>query len=211
MIFVVTGPSGGGKSTLIRRVRDSLPGLAFSVSYTTRAARPSETPGLDYHFVTLRTFERMAGAGKFVEWAEVHGHLYGTSKAELERKGARGDVILDIDVQGARQVRALLPGAVQVFVMPPRYGELRRRLMARGEDDAAAVERRLRDAREETAAFAEFDYVVVNGDLDRAAGELGAVITASRCRPRVRAGEIARILASFRRPGRAGTSRRSRP
>jgi len=211
MIFVVTGPSGCGKSTLIRRARESLPGLAFSVSYTTRAPRRSERPGVDYHFVTLRAFERLARGGRFVEWAEVHGHLYGTARSELERKGARRDVILDIDVQGARQVRARLRRAVQVFVMPPRYEELRRRLLARKEDEAAAIERRLGDARGEIAAFTEFDYVVINDDLERAADELCSIITASRCRPGVRAAAIAGILGSFPRPGRAAAGGRPKP
>jgi guanylate kinase len=211
MIFVVTGPSGCGKSTLIRRVRDELGGLSFSVSHTTRRRRVSERAGVDYHFVTLDGFERMAKRREFVEWAEVHGHLYGTSRAEVERKGRRGDVVLDIDVQGARQVRTRIPGAVQVFIMPPRFAELRRRLVQRGSEDPAAVERRLLDACREVLAFAEFDYVVVNDDLETAVEELRSVIVAARCRPANRTEALGRILRTFSRPRpRAGPRRRRR-
>ncbi len=197
MIFVITGPSGSGKSTLITCVRESLEGLAFSVSHTTRPPRAAERDGVDYHFVTRRRFESMARAGRFIEWAEVHGHLYGTSRAEVKRKGATGDVLLDIDVQGARHVRAKRPGAVQIFIMPPVFAELRRRLMKRKADDAEAIARRLRDARDEVASFAEFDYVIINDILERAVEELTAVISASRCRPTARAVQIRRILRSF--------------
>jgi guanylate kinase len=139
----------------------------------------------------------MAREGRFVEWAEVHGHLYGTSKAELLRRRRRGDLVLDIDVQGARQVRRKIPEAVQVFIMPPKYEELRRRLRRRKQDSAEDVERRLRDAAAEVRAFAGFDYVVVNGDLGRAAAELESVILASRCRPGARAAALRPILRSF--------------
>lgn len=197
MIFVISGPSGCGKSTLIARVRRSLRGLAFSVSHTTRKPRRSETEGVDYHFVPERTFRRMVREGRFVEWADVHGHLYGTSKSELLRRGRGGDLILDIDVQGARQVRRKLPEAVQVFIMPPRSEELRRRLRKRKQDSLEDIKRRLRDAAAEVRAFAEFDYVVVNGDLGKAAVELGSVIVASRCRAAARAAALRPILRSF--------------
>jgi guanylate kinase len=197
MLFVITGPSGCGKSTLIRKVRRALGDLEFSVSHTTRARRPSEKDGVDYRFVTERAFERMVREGRFVEHARVHGHLYGTSRAEVERKGRRGDVVLDIDVQGARQVRAKVPGAVHIFVMPPVAGELRRRLRRRGEDSPEDVERRLRNARGEIKAYREFDYVVVNDDLDRAAADLKAVIVASRRRPEAMAAVLKPVLRSF--------------
>jgi len=197
MIFVVSGPSGCGKSTLIGKVRQGLPGLGFSVSHTTREPRPSETNGVEYHFVTEQTFERMVRDGRFVEWARVHGHLYGTSKAELGRKGKRGDVILDIDVQGARQVRKKIPAAVLIFAMPPVSGELRRRLERRKEDSPEDIDRRLRDAGAEVRAFAEFDYVVVNQDLESAVEDLRSVIIATRCRTAVRAGALRPILRSY--------------
>ena len=198
MIFVVSGPSGSGKSTLIGRVRRDLPDLEFSVSHTTREPRPSETDGVDYHFVTPRGFERMIKARRFVEWARVHGHLYGTSKAELGRKAKRGDVILDIDVQGARQVRKKMPRAILVFVMPPVFEELRRRLRRRKEDSPADIERRLRNAAAEVRAFAAFDYVVVNDDLEKADDGLKSVILATRHRASAMAGMLAPVLRSFR-------------
>jgi guanylate kinase len=198
MVFVITGPSGCGKSTLIRRVRRALGGLEFSVSHTTRECRPSEKDGVDYHFVSEKAFERMVREKRFIEHARVHGHLYGTSRAEVARKGRRSDVVLDIDVQGARQVRRRVPGAVLVFIMPPVAAELRRRLEKRCEDSPEAVARRLRNARAEVRAYGEFDFVVVNDDLGRAAADLRTVITACRRRPDALAGRLGPILKSFR-------------
>jgi guanylate kinase len=197
MVFVITGPSGCGKSTLIKRLRRAVRGLDFSVSHTTRARRGAEKDGVDYRFVSERVFARMVRARKFVEHARVHGNLYGTSRAEIESKGRRGDVILDIDVQGARQVRARVPGAVLVFIMPPVAAELRRRLRNRGEDSPEAIKRRLRNARAEVRAYAEFDYVVVNDDLVRAAAELKTVVAAARHSPEAMAAELRPILRSF--------------
>lgn len=205
MLFVISGPSGCGKSTLIRKVRRSLGDLEFSVSHTTRPARPSEKDGVDYHFVPEKTFERMVRGRRFVEWARVHGHLYGTSRAELDRKDRRADLVLDIDVQGAGQIRSRISGAVFIFIMPPVAGELRRRLVRRREDSPEAVERRFRDARAEIRAYDEFDYVVVNDDLAKAAADLEAVIVASRHGAGVMAGELKPILRSFA----ASASRRS--
>ena len=208
MLFVISGPSGGGKSTLIREVRRKIEGLDFSVSHTTRPPRPSEKDGIDYHFVTAAAFERMVRAGKFVEWARVHGHLYGTSCAEIGRRRPGRDILLDIDVQGARQVRRKVPEACLVFIMPPAAGELRRRLRNRGEDKPKALERRLRNARAEVRAYAEFDYVVVNDDLRKAVEELRAVIAAARFRPVVRAGALRPILKSFAGRPAAGSGRK---
>ena len=199
MLFVITGPSGSGKSTLIKKVRRALGDLAFSVSHTTRARRPSERDGVDYHFVTERVFERMVRERRFLEHARVHGHLYGTSRSEVEAKSRRQDIILDIDVQGARQVRARVPGAVLIFVMPPVASELRRRLLGRHEDSREDVARRLRNAKTEVRAYAEFDYVVVNDDLDRAVADLKTVIRAARHRPEAMAGSLRPILGSFAR------------
>jgi guanylate kinase len=199
MLFVISGPSGCGKSTLIGKVRRSLGDLEFSVSHTTRAPRPSERDGVDYYFVSERVFERMVREKRFLEHARVHGHLYGTSRAEVERKSRRHDVILDIDVQGARQVRAKIRGAVHIFIMPPVAAELRRRLERRREDSPVTIERRLRDARAEIRAYGEFDFVVVNDDLERAAADLEAVIVASRHRADVAAANLRPILKSFTR------------
>jgi guanylate kinase len=199
MIFVITGPSGCGKSTLIRKVMRRLGGLEFSVSHTTRAPRPSEKDGVEYYFITEKVFERMVRGRRFLEHARVHGHLYGTSLAEVAKKGRRRDLVLDIDVQGARQVRRRVAGAVHIFVMPPVSAELRRRLVARREDSPAAVERRLKDARAEVRAWKEFDFVVINDDLAAAAAELEAVLVASRRRTGVMAPAVKPILESFRK------------
>ena len=199
MIFVITGPSGCGKSTLIRKVMRRLGGLEFSVSHTTRAPRPSEKDGVEYYFVTEKVFERMVRGRRFLEHARVHGHLYGTSLAEVAKKGRRRDLVLDIDVQGARQVRSRVAGAVHIFVMPPVAAELRRRLVARREDSPGAVERRLKDARAEVRTWKEFDFVVVNDDLDTAAAELEAILVASRRRTGVMAPAVKPILESFRK------------
>jgi guanylate kinase len=155
MLFVVSGPSGGGKSTLIHRVLGETPRLRFSVSHTTRPRRASERDGRDYHFVGPDVFQRMIARGAFLEWARVHGHLYGTSRSEVA--GRRGDVLLDIDVQGARQVRAALGATSEALVRYLARSASRPRLRASGEDDAAAVARRLRNARGD-AVCAEFDY-----------------------------------------------------
>jgi guanylate kinase len=199
MIFVVTGPSGCGKSTLIREVVRRLGDLEFSVSHTTRPPRPSEKDGVDYHFVTEKAFASLVRAKRFLEHANVHGHLYGTSLAEVAKKGRRRDLVLDIDVQGARQVRRRVPGAVHIFIMPPVAAELRRRLEKRREDAPAAVERRLANARAEVRAWKEFDFVVVNGDLATAAAELEAVVVAARCRTAVMAPVVKPILESFKK------------
>jgi guanylate kinase len=198
MIFVVSGPSGCGKSTLIGRVLGRRPDLRFSVSHTTRARRRGERDGRDYRFVTDAAFERMAARGGFAEWAVVHGRRYGTSKAEIESKGRGGDLVLDVDVQGARSIRALYKDAVTVFVLPPRYAELRRRLLARGLDAPEVIRTRLRNARREILRYREFDYLVVNDDLERAVAELEAVIVGQRCRREARERAVAPILRSFR-------------
>ena len=195
MIFVVSGPSGCGKSTLICRVLADTGGLRFSVSHTTRPKRGKEVDGCEYHFVTGETFDAMVREGAFVEWAEVHGHRYGTSRAEIE--AGPGDVVLDIDVQGARQIRRSGLPAKLIFVMPPVFAELRRRLLARGTDRHDAVERRLLKAREEVKAYGEFDYVIVNEDLETAVGELRSIIRAEWCRPGARPERLDAILRSF--------------
>ncbi|MBN2266283.1 MAG: guanylate kinase [Candidatus Aminicenantes bacterium] len=197
MVFVITGPSGCGKTTLIQKVRRAVPGLAFSVSHTTRPRRPSEKDGVDYHFVSEKVFARMVREKRFLEHARVHGSLYGTSRAEVVKKARGSDIILDIDVQGARQVRARVPGATLIFIMPPVAAELRRRLKGRREDDSGAVARRLRDARKEVRAYAEFDFIVINDDLGRALADLKTVIAAARHRPQAMAPLLAPILRSF--------------
>lgn len=198
MIFVVCGPSGCGKSTLIGRVLARHPDLRFSVSHTTRPRRMGERDGREYHFVSRAAFERMIARGRFVEWAVVHGCQYGTSKAEVEAKGKRGDLVLDVDVQGARSIRARFKDAVSIFVLPPRCAELRKRLFARGLDDPGTIRARLANARREIRHYREFDFVVINDDLTEAVGELEAVILGQRCRRQTREKAIRPILRSFR-------------
>jgi guanylate kinase len=179
-VFVITGPSGVGKGTLIRLLRERVPGLALSVSATTRAPRPGEQDGLDYHFLSDAEFARRVAAGEFVEWAEYSGRRYGTLRSELERHLAEGrPVVLEIEVQGARQVRRTLPEALQVFIAPPSLEALRARLVGRGTDDEEQVAARLRTAEEELAAQHEFGHVVVNDRLEDAVEELLAIVQAA--------------------------------
>jgi guanylate kinase len=177
---VVTGPSGVGKGTLIAKLLDRLPGLELSVSATTREPRAGEVDGRDYWFLSQDEFERRAAEGDFVEHAVYAGNRYGTLRSELERP-ARG-IVLEIDLQGARQVRETLPDAMQVFIAPPSLDDLRQRLEQRGSDDPAQIEERLRVAPEELAAKEEFSRVVVNDDLERAMQEL-VDLAATMCRP----------------------------
>jgi guanylate kinase len=176
-VFVITGPSGVGKGTLIRGLMERLDGLELSVSATTRAPRPGERDGVDYHFLTREEFDRRVAAGEFVEHADYAGRSYGTLRSELdERLRESTPVVLEIEVQGARQVRAAMPEAVQVFIAPPSLEALRARLIGRGTDDRAEVERRLRVAEQELQAQPEFGYVVVNDRLDDATTELTAIV-----------------------------------
>lgn len=176
----MAGPSGAGKGTLVRRLRAREPDLWVSRSLTTRERRPEEADGLDYDFVTRAEFARIRDAGGFLEWFEVFGDWYGTPRAPVEEHLRAGrSVVLEIDVQGALAVREVFPEAVLVFVRPPSRAEQRRRLIARGRDDPAEIERRLAAAVAEEARAAEFDHVVVNGDADRATDELQAILQAT--------------------------------
>ncbi len=182
-IIVISAPSGAGKSTLVKRLLAALPGLRFSVSCTTRPPRPGEKNARDYFFVTRERFQRMIAAEEFVEWADVFGHLYGTSRRQLRAAQEAGkDILLDIDVQGHRQVRKKLPEAVSIFVLPPSFRELVRRLRARHSDTPDVIERRLRDARKEIRHWPEYDYLVVNDRLPQAVQALRATVEAARVR-----------------------------
>jgi guanylate kinase len=175
-VFVITGPSGVGKGTLIAALRERHPELELSVSATTRPPRPGEQDGVAYHFLTEADFDRRLAAGEFVEHAVYAGHRYGTLRAELERRTRGGTpVVLEIELQGARQIRTALPQAVQIFVAPRSLEQLRERLQARGAEDAAAMARRLAIAETELAAREEFRFVVVNDSLERAVSELDAI------------------------------------
>jgi len=176
-VFVITGPSGVGKGTLIRGLMERLGELQLSVSATTRAPRPGERDGVDYHFLTREEFERRVDAGEFVEHADYAGRSYGTLRSELEERVRAGaPVVLEIEVQGARQVRRSVPDAVQVFIAPPSLDALRTRLIGRGTDDPEEVERRLRVAAEELEAQPEFAHVVINDRLQDALEQLAAVV-----------------------------------
>jgi guanylate kinase len=180
LVFVITGPSGVGKGTLITRVRQLIPELELSVSATTRRPRPGERDGVDYHFLSPEQFQAHADGGNFLEHATYSGNRYGTLRSEVDGRLKDGrPVILEIEVQGARQVREALPEAVAVFVAPPTREALRERLLARGTDTPEQVEARLRTAERELDAQPEFSHVVVNDDLDRATEELAGIVRAA--------------------------------
>ncbi len=179
-VFVITGPSGVGKGTLIRRLRDRVPDLELSVSATTRDPRPGEEPGSDYHFLNAEEFARRVDAGDFLEHASYSGNRYGTLRTEVERRTAAGHpVALEIEVQGARQVREAMPEAVLIFIAPPDPAALRERLEGRGTDSSDAIIQRLEVAIEELEAQLEFRHVVINDDIERAANELEEVVRSS--------------------------------
>jgi guanylate kinase len=187
VLFIVASPSGGGKTTLIREAMRRLGAVGveahFSVSHTTRAPRETETAGTDYHFVDRPTFEAMAARGDFLEWAEYAGNLYGTSRAEVDRRLAEGqDVFLDIEVQGANQVKTRIPEVVKVFVYPPSYEFLRDRLTERRQDPPEAIRRRLQWAVREFGVGGEFDYAIINDRLDRAVDALVGICVAEHHR-----------------------------
>ena len=200
-LFIVSSPSGAGKTTLIRRVLAD-PGIGgtlhFSVSHTTRAPRAGETDGVEYHFCDEAAFRRLEAEGGFLEWAVVHGSLYGTSRAEVEPRLAAGtDVLLDIDVQGARQVRSSVPEAVKVIVFPPSRQVLEQRLKSRASETPEAVARRLAVAAKEMAEFGEYDYAIINDGLELAVDELRSIIVARRAGRGRRRERLESILRGF--------------
>jgi guanylate kinase len=197
-IFVISAPSGSGKSTLIEGLMAASPSLCFSISYTTRASRPNERDGREYFFVMRKDFERMASRGEFVEWAEVYGHLYGTAQKQLQAAQETGkDVLLDIDVQGHQQVRQRLPDATSIFILPPSFPELSRRLRERHSDAPAEIEVRLQTARQEISHWAEYDYLVVNDRLQDATNALLAIVRATHFRRACQAGRVEQIIGTF--------------
>ena len=203
-LFVVSAPSGAGKSTLIGRLMAAVTGVEFSVSWTTRPARPGERDGVDYHFTDEATFRARIAAGEFLEWAEVHGRLYGTARAEaLAALAAGKDLVLDIDVQGAAQVRRSGNAAEFIFVMPPSFETLAARLRGRGTEPPDALERRLSEAAREIQRYREFDHIVINDDLETAAADLIAIVRAARTR-RGRLEARARAIADGFPGGRSG-------
>ncbi len=197
MIFVISGPSGCGKSTLVRHMLKEVKEVEFSVSHTTRQRRSSEKDGVDYYFVSEAEFRKLIKEDRFAEWAVVYGHYYGTSKRELELKGAGRDLLLDIDIQGATQIKEKFEGATFVFIVPPGFQELRNRLEKRGQEAPLVIQKRLGVAREEIKSYHHFDYIIVNDRLDRAVEELKSIILASSCRLDAKQKSIASILQSF--------------
>ncbi len=183
-LFVISAPSGAGKTTVCERILQEVPGIAFSVSHTTRPPRTGEVHGKDYYFVSRDVFLDMVAHGDFLEWAEVHENYYGTSKKEVfTRLEAGQDVLLDIDVQGARQVKEKLPQAVMIFILPPSLAVLEERLKKRGTEDPERLRLRLENAVKEIQAAGEYEFVVINDDLVQAVDDLKAIIRARRLRP----------------------------
>jgi len=182
-LFVVAAPSGGGKTSLTRALLGREPAIQLSISYTTRSPRTGESDGVDYRFVTPERFESLRAAGEFLEHAHVHGNWYATSATWLKQQIASGqDVLLEIDWQGAAQVRKLIPGSVHIFILPPSLASLEDRLRRRGQDDDATIARRLNAAREEMRHCDQFDYVIINQDFASAVDDLSAIVRASRLR-----------------------------
>lgn len=197
-VFIISAPSGSGKSTLVGRLLRDLPDLRFSVSYTTRKPRGHEQPGRDYHFISREEFQERAGRGEFLEHATVFGNYYGTHRSALDQAVREGkDLVLDIDVQGAGQLKSTLPDAVTIFVLAPSRQVLEQRLRARSEDTDAVIERRLRDAAQEIRNYNAYDYVVINNDLEQSASLLRAIVTAERVRRTRIEDRIRPILHTF--------------
>lgn len=182
-LYIFSAPSGAGKTSLVKALLEATPGLVVSVSHTTRAMRPGEEGGVHYHFIDVPTYQRMVEQNMFLEHAQVFDNFYGTSQAAIEQQLAEGlDVILEIDWQGARQVRHRIPGTVSVFILPPSRRELERRLSGRGTDSAEIVARRMRDAVSEMEHYDEFDYLVINDDFQLALADLRSIISSERLR-----------------------------
>jgi guanylate kinase len=198
LLFVVSAPSGTGKTTVVDRLVAGQSALQRSRSYTSRPPRPGERDGVDYNFVTRPAFDQMVRQDELLEWAEIFGHRYGTGRREMEVLLAAGvDVVLVIDVQGARQVRQRVPEAVGIFVLPPSYEALATRLQGRNQDSPGAIQSRLATARDEIRAVDEYDYVVVNDDVDRCVTEVGAIVAAERARRWRRRAAIEPIVRTF--------------
>jgi len=198
IVFIISAPSGSGKSTLVQKLLQSVDGLDFSISYTTRAPRGKERNGENYHFVGRAAFEAMRDRGELLEWAEVFGNYYGTAREAFRKAQERGhDLVLDIDVQGAGQLKEQLPDAVRIFILPPSRSELEHRLRSRSLDDDAVITRRLHDASQEIRNYYAYDYILVNDQLERAAEKLKAIFLAERCRKQRAEAVIQPILQTF--------------
>lgn len=198
ILFVVSSPSGGGKGTLIQRVLKKVRNLSYSVSFTTRAPRNGEVDGREYFFVTPEEFERMRTANEFLEWAHVHSKLYGTAKQQVIHEVSAGrDIILEVDVQGAASVRKLMPDSVSIFILPPSFEILKRRLQARGTDSPEELDLRLRNAPEELKDYSAFEYLIINDDVDRAAEQMTAIVHAERARLSRQGARVKSVVEAF--------------
>ncbi|MCC5812824.1 MAG: guanylate kinase [Ectothiorhodospiraceae bacterium] len=194
-LYIISAPSGAGKTSLVNALVERVPGMEISVSHTTRLRRKGEEEGVHYHFVGLDQFRAMAARGEFLEYAEVFGNCYGTARAPVEAQLRTGtDVILEIDWQGAQQVRAAMPEAVSIFILPPSQAELERRLRARGQDSDAVIARRMEEAVNEMSHYPEYDYLVINETFDEALYELVAIVQARRLRYAARKEQLQDIL-----------------
>ncbi|MDE3179269.1 MAG: guanylate kinase [Acidobacteriota bacterium] len=197
-VIIISAPSGSGKSTVVRRLLRAEPQLEFSVSYTTRPPRAHEKEGRDYHFVSVEKFKRMIAARDFAEWATIYGNYYGTSLRQIEAARRAGrDILLDIDVQGHRNVRRRIKDAVSIFLLPPSFRELRQRLILRHSDSPETIKRRLAAAREEIRRWPEYDYAVVNDDVSQAARALRTILAAARLRRENQEQRIRKICKTF--------------
>ena len=197
-VFIISAPSGSGKTTLIDLLLNQKPSLMFSISHTTRPARTGERDGVEYFFVSEKKFEQMIREDQFLEWAEVHGHYYGTSRETLiDAEKNHRDVILDIDVQGAAQVRQKMPEAISIFILPPSYERLKTRLLSRQKDSTEVMLKRLDNARKEIRRYSEFDYIIINDDLQSALVSLSSIITSSNSLKEKQIDRIEAILKSF--------------
>jgi guanylate kinase len=198
ILFVVSSPSGGGKGTLIQRMLNKVSNLSYSVSFTTRAPRNGEVDGREYFFVTPEKFEQMVAANEFLEWAHVHGKRYGTSRSQVSREISEGrDIVLEVDVQGAASIRALMPDSVSVFILPPSFEVLRQRLLDRGTDSPEELDLRLRNAPTELKDYAAFQYLIINDDADRASDQLSAIVHAERARLHRQGPRVRHIVRAF--------------
>jgi guanylate kinase len=197
-VFIISAPSGSGKSTLVHRLLKTVPGLTFSISYTTRPPRPTETNGVDYIFISRAEFETRLAHGEFLEFAEVFGNYYGTNRATFEKAVHEGkDLVLDIDVQGARQLKVAIPEAISIFVLPPSREVLEQRLRARSQDTEEVIQRRLKGAAEEVRNYKQYDYVLINRELEESAARLTSIVRAERLRKAKMEEEVRPILESF--------------
>jgi guanylate kinase len=198
-VFIISAPSGSGKSTLVHQLLKTVPDLAFSISYTTRPPRPAETNGVDYKFISRKDFEERLARSEFLEYAEVYGNYYGTNRETFEQATHQGkDLVLDIDVQGARQLKVAIPQAISIFVLPPSREVLEQRLRTRSQDSEEVIQRRLRGAAEEVQNYTQYDFVLINREIEESSARLASIVKAERLRKARMEEEVRPILESFK-------------